>query len=574
MDKYYLAVDIGASSGRHMLASMKDGKMQLEEVYRFPNGMTEKNGTLCWDVERLFTEIKNGLKVCKELGKIPVSMAIDTWAVDYVLLDENDKILGDTAGYRDSRTNGMDEKVYEKIPLGALYARTGIQKQIFNTIYQLMAVKENYPEQLEQAESMLMIPDYFQFLLTGVKKMEYTNATTTQLVSPQTKDWDYELIDLLGFNRKIFKAISMPGTVVGNFTKEIQEEVGFDCTVVLPATHDTGSAVLAVPTNDDNAIYISSGTWSLMGIERKDADCSMESMRANFTNEGGYDYRFRFLKNIMGLWMIQSVKKEWKEELSFAQICEQASKEEITSLVDCNDDCFLAPKSMIEAVQTFCRESNQQIPETIGEIAAVIYNSLAKCYGETIREIEEITGNTYDTIYVVGGGANAGYLNELTAKYTKKKVSAGPTEATAIGNITVQMLHDGVFTSLPEARTCIGKSFDIRHYDENGNENQDAYGRSHRAGSTAGSHRRPLQAGSTAIPQGSGEFLSGFAEAPQSCGSQSGRFRIGAYGGGMIPGRASFIHAVGHKADAGAVCPFALGLLPQGHGPFCRAESK
>lgn len=473
MDKYYLAVDIGASSGRHMLASMKDGKMQLEEVYRFPNGMTEKNGTLCWDVERLFTEIKNGLKVCKELGKIPVSMAIDTWAVDYVLLDENDKILGDTAGYRDSRTNGMDEKVYEKIPLGALYARTGIQKQIFNTIYQLMAVKENYPEQLEQAESMLMIPDYFQFLLTGVKKMEYTNATTTQLVSPQTKDWDYELIDLLGFNRKIFKAISMPGTVVGNFTKEIQEEVGFDCTVVLPATHDTGSAVLAVPTNDDNAIYISSGTWSLMGIERKDADCSMESMRANFTNEGGYDYRFRFLKNIMGLWMIQSVKKEWKEELSFAQICEQASKEEITSLVDCNDDCFLAPNSMIEAVQTFCRESNQQIPETIGEIAAVIYNSLAKCYGETIREIEEITGNTYDTIYVVGGGANAGYLNELTAKYTKKKVSAGPTEATAIGNITVQMLHDGVFTSLPEARTCIGKSFDIRHYDENGNENQE-----------------------------------------------------------------------------------------------------
>ena len=199
----------------------------------------------------------------------------------------------------------------------------------------------------------------------------------------------------------------------------------------------------------------------------------MESMRANFTNEGVYDYRFRFLKNIMGLWMIQSVKKEWKEELSFAQICEQASKEEITSLVDCNDDCFLAPKSMIEAVQTFCRESNQQIPETIGEIAAVIYNSLAKCYGETIREIEEITGNTYDTIYVVGGGANAGYLNELTAKYTKKKVSAGPTEATAIGNITVQMLHDGVFTSLPEARTCIGKSFDIRHYDENGNENQE-----------------------------------------------------------------------------------------------------
>ena len=468
MDKYYLAVDIGASSGRHMLASMKDGKMQLEEVYRFPNGMTEKNGTLCWDVERLFTEIKNGLKVCKELGKIPVSMAIDTWAVDYVLLDENDKILGDTAGYRDSRTTGMDEKVYEKIPLGALYARTGIQKQIFNTIYQLMAVKENYPEQLEQAESMLMIPDYFQFLLTGVKKMEYTNATTTQLVSPQTKDWDYELIDLLGFNRKIFKAISMPGTVVGNFTKEIQEEVGFDCTVVLPATHDTGSAVLAVPTNDDNAIYISSGTWSLMGIERKDADCSMESMRANFTNEGGYDYRFRFLKNIMGLWMIQSVKKEWKEsgeDYSFGEICKRASRETISSIVDCNDSRFLAPESMCKAVKTYCEESGQQVPETKWEMAAVIYNSLADCYRICCREIEALTGVRYDCIHIVGGGANADYLNRLTAEATGKTVYAGPTEATAIGNLAVQMIEGKEFKSLKEARDSIFCSFEIKTYE-------------------------------------------------------------------------------------------------------------
>ncbi|MCI9155050.1 MAG: rhamnulokinase, partial [Ruminococcus sp.] len=324
MKTYYLAVDIGASSGRHMLGSMEDGRMKLEEVYRFPNGMDNVNGTLCWDVERLFTEIKNGLKKCRELGKIPSFMGIDTWAVDYVLLDKEDKILGDTVGYRDSRTNGMDEEVYETIPLSALYARTGIQKQIFNTIYQLMAVKKLHPEYLEQAESILMIPDYFNFLLTGVKKMEYTNATSTQLVDPRTNDWDYELIDMLGCNSKMFRPVSMPGTVVGNFTKEIREEIGFDCTVVLPATHDTGSAVLAVPTNDDNAIYISSGTWSLMGIERKEADCSMASMQANFTNEGGYDHRFRFLKNIMGLWMIQSVKKEFEEDLSFGEICERA----------------------------------------------------------------------------------------------------------------------------------------------------------------------------------------------------------------------------------------------------------
>ena len=465
MEKYYLAIDIGASSGRHMLAGMKDGKMQLEEVYRFPNGMDNKNGTLCWDVERLFTEIKNGLKKCKEIGKIPVSMGIDTWGVDYVLLDKDDNILGDTVGYRDSRTEGMDEKVYEVIPQDDLYARTGIQKQIFNTIYQLMAVKESHPEYLEQAETILMIPDYFNFLLTGVKKNEYTEATTGQLISPKTNDWDYELIDMFGYNSGMFLPVSMPGTVVGEFAEEVQKEVGFNCTVVLPATHDTGSAVLAVPTNDDDAVYISSGTWSLMGIERKEADCSMESMKANFTNEGGYDHRFRYLKNIMGLWMIQSVKKEFTENLSFAQICEMASKETISSIVDCNDDCFLAPKSMIEAVQKFCRDTNQQVPETVGEISSVIYNSLAKCYGDTVEEIEAITGKKYSTIYVVGGGSNAGYLNELTAKYTGRKVSAGPSEATAIGNVIVQMLHDGVFASLPEARTCVKESFDVKIYE-------------------------------------------------------------------------------------------------------------
>lgn len=464
MERYYLAIDIGASSGRHMLASMRDGKMQLEEVYRFPNGMDDKNGTLCWDVKRLFTEIKNGLKKCKEIGKIPVSMAIDTWGVDYVLLDKDDRILGDTVGYRDSRTEGMDEKVYEVIPQDELYARTGIQKQIFNTVYQLMAVKELHPEYLEQAESILMIPDYFHFLLTGVKKNEYTNATTGQLVSPKTNDWDYELIDMLGYNSKMFRPVSMPGTVVGEFTEEVQKEVGFNCTVVLPATHDTGSAVLAVPTNDDDAVYISSGTWSLMGIEREEADCSMESMKANFTNEGGYDHRFRYLKNIMGLWMIQSVKKEFTEDLSFAQICEMASKETIPSIVDCNDDCFLAPKSMIKAVQDFCRRTGQQVPETVGEISSVIYNSLAKCYGDTVQEIEEITGKKYSTIYVVGGGSNAGYLNELTAKYTGKKVSAGPSEATAIGNVIVQMLCDGVFKDLSAARTCVRESFDVLMY--------------------------------------------------------------------------------------------------------------
>lgn len=465
MSTYYLAVDIGASSGRHMLGSLEDGKIQLEEIYRFPNGMKRVDGSLCWDVEALYYEIKEGLKKCKELGKIPSFMGIDTWAVDYVLLDGNGRILGKTYGYRDDRTNGMDEKVYEEISLKDLYARTGIQKQIFNTIYQLMAVKQKEPELFAEAESMLLIPDYFNFLLTGEKRTEYTNATTTQLVSPISKDWDYGLIDMLGYPKKIFGLISRPGTLVGNFSKEIQDEVGFDCQVILPATHDTGSAVAAIPTTEEHALYISSGTWSLMGTELSEADCSAESRLRNLTNEGGYEYRFRYLKNIMGLWMIQSVRKESAEEYSYAYICEQAQKQEISSLVDCNDDMFLAPESMTEAVKTYCDKTGQQVPQDEWETAAVIYNSLGKCYGDTIREIEEMTGRQYGCIYVVGGGSNAEYLNQVTAKYTGRTVCAGPGEATAIGNLLVQMLYDHKFGSLKEARACVQKSFEIKKYD-------------------------------------------------------------------------------------------------------------
>lgn len=464
MAEYYLAVDIGASSGRHILGSLEDGKLCLEEVYRFPNGMKQKDGCLCWDVEALFYEIKEGLKRCKEAGKIPSFMGIDTWAVDYVLLDENDRILGRTYGYRDGRTDGMDEKVYEKISPEELYSRTGIQKQIFNTIYQLMAVKQKEPELLEKAESILMIPDYFHFLLTGVKRTEYTNATTTQLVSPVSKDWDYELIDRLGYPRKIFGEISRPGTLVGNFRKEIRDEVGFDCQVVLPATHDTGSAVVAVPATEEDVLYISSGTWSLMGTELPSANCSAESRKRNLTNEGGYEYRFRYLKNIMGLWMIQSVRKEFAEEYSYGYICDQASKQKIKSLVDCNDGMFLAPDSMIGAVKNFCERTGQQVPQNEWEIAAVIYNSLGRCYGDTVRQIEEMTGKRYDPIYVVGGGSNAEYLNRITAECTGRTVYAGPGEATAIGNLLVQMIYDHKFRDLKEARACVKKSFEIKKY--------------------------------------------------------------------------------------------------------------
>ena len=465
MSQYYLAVDIGASSGRHILAHMEDGKMVLEEVHRFPNGMVEKDGELVWEAERLFAEIKAGMKKCKELGKIPVSVGIDTWGVDFVLLDKEGNRIGNAVAYRDSRTKGMDEEVYKIIPEDELYARTGIQKQMFNTIYQLMALKVKKPEQLAQAETLLMVPDYFHYLLSGVAATEYTEATTGQLVSPTTKDWDMELIERLGYPKHIFQKMVTPGTVLGDLTKEVQEEVGYNCKVVLPATHDTGSAVMAVPSNQQDTLYISSGTWSLMGTELLEANCSPESKANNLANEGGYDYRFRYLKNIMGLWMIQSVKKEIGGELGFGEICEMASKSTITSIVDCNDDRFLAPKNMTKEVQAACEESGQTVTETLADVAAVIYNSLAQCYAKTIKQIEEITGKNYDRIHIVGGGANADYLNRLTAKATGVTVYAGPTEATAIGNLTAQMIADGVVKDLWGARECVFNSFPIAKYD-------------------------------------------------------------------------------------------------------------
>ena len=464
MRTYYLAIDIGASSGRHILGSLQDGRIELEEIHRFPNGMVERDGESIWDVDELFTQIKIGMKKCREAEKIPISVGVDTWGVDFVLLDREGQRIGNATAYRDGRTRGMDREVYKVISEDALYARTGIQKQIFNTIYQLMALQKQHPAQLEAAETLLMMPDYFHYLLCGTAATEYTNATTGQLVSPDTKEWDFDLIDRLGYPEKIFRKIVAPGTVLGELRKEVQEEVGFNCKVVAPATHDTGSAVAAVPTDSDSPLYISSGTWSLMGTELMKADCSYESRDHNLTNEGGYDHRFRFLKNIMGLWMIQSVKREIGENLSFGEICGQAEKCTIPSIVDCNDDRFLAPENMTAEVQAACRESGQQVPEGIAEVACVIYNSLAKCYAETVREIETITGQAYDKIQIVGGGANADYLNRLTARETGLPVYAGPTEATAIGNLVVQMISEGDLLDLKDARACVRRSFEIKKY--------------------------------------------------------------------------------------------------------------
>ena len=453
--KYFLAVDIGASSGRHILGHLENNKMVLEEIYRFPNGMKKKDNHLIWDVEELFSHILTGMKKCKEMNIIPYSMGIDTWAVDYALLDQDGNLMHDIFGYRDSRTNGMDEEVYKMILEEDLYARTGIQKQIFNTIYQLKA-----EDNLEKADCMLLVPDYFNYLLTDNKMTEYTNASTTQLVSPDTKDWDFELIEKLGYPKHIFTKVYTPQTFVGELKESIQKEVGFNTRVVLPPTHDTASAVLAVPSNKE-ALYISSGTWSLMGCELKEANCSKESKHYNFTNEGGIEYRFRYLKNIMGMWMINSVKKEIGNEYSFNEICEMAKKETIESIVDAQADIFMAPESMVKAVQNECERTHQQVPVGIGQVAKVIYQSLAQCYAKTAKEVEEMTHKKYDCIHVVGGGCQATYLNELTAKVCHKDVYAGPVEATAIGNITSQMMACEELKDLSNARQCIFDSFGV-----------------------------------------------------------------------------------------------------------------
>lgn len=458
--KYYLSIDIGASSGRHILSSIQNGKLVLEEVYRFENGMTEKDGHLVWDYKKLFRDIVDGLKECKKVNKIPVSVGIDTWGVDYALIDGNGAVIGDVYAYRDGRTEEPIKKLHEKIPFETLYERTGSQFQIYNTIYQLYADKLS--GKLDKAERFLMMPDFFNYLLTGVMKNEFTNASTTGLMSAKTREWDIQTVKELGLPEKLFTELSDPATLVGSVKPEIAKEIGYDLKVVLPATHDTASAVMAVP-EIGQPLYISSGTWSLLGIESPVAISTADALRENFTNEGGYGRSTRFLKNIMGLWMIQCVRREYNKKYSWGDFV-TLSKEvkDFDSIVDVNDASFLAPVSMIDAIKEYCRKTGQKVPETPGEIALCVYNSLAVCYKKAIETVEKVTGYSFDTIHIVGGGCQNEYLNELTAKRTGRKVVAGPVEATAIGNALSQLIYDGAVKDVIEAKELVKSSFDTK----------------------------------------------------------------------------------------------------------------
>lgn len=477
---YHLAIDIGASSGRHILGHLEDGKMILEEVFRFDNSQIRKDGHDCWDHQTLARSVLQGIAKCKEIGKIPATIGIDTWGVDFVLLDEQGLPCSDMVAYRDARTEGADALVDAAISADELYARCGIQKMLFNTIYQLAALKKEHPEQIEKAQRLLMVPEYLNFVLTGKMANEYTNATTGNLVNARSKDWDWEVIDKLGLPRRIFGKLEMPGTTLGGLTSAVQATVGFDAQVILPATHDTGSAFLAVPARDDQAVYISSGTWSLLGVENAEPITTPEAKAANFTNEGGAWYRFRFLKNIMGLWMIQSIRRElngveyvegkentssWTladyekgKKYSFADL-ENAAKTatSFAGRVSANDTRFLAPTSMIAEVQAAADVK----PATVGELMQCVYASLADCYAKMIKNLAQLTGKTYTSINIVGGGSKDGYLNKLTAEATGLEVFAGPTEGTAIGNLIVQFIAAGELADLAAARACVSRSFDV-----------------------------------------------------------------------------------------------------------------
>ena len=469
----HLAVDIGASSGRHIVGQMVDGRMELTEVYRFENGLTRQDGHLCWDIDALAESVIAGLAAAREAGFEPTTVGIDTWAVDYVLLDADDRRIGPCVGYRDARTDGVRDalELAGILPFDEHYARTGIQYQQFNTAYQLCALAREDRAALDAAAALLMVPDYLGWVLTGVKAQEYTNASTTALVGAESCVWDEELIARLNLPQGIFQPIRMPGESLGHLRPELAERIGYDPELLLVASHDTGSAWLAVPARDERAVYLSSGTWSLMGTELRAPVCTAASAGANFTNEGGYERRYRYLKNIMGLWMIQNVRRElgeangtapsWDELVAAA---EEARAAGFRAVVDADDPEFLAPASMLAALREVCARSGQPVPATMGEYALCVYDSLAADYACTVAQLRELTGVDYTSINIVGGGSANGYLNQACADACGLPVFAGPTEGTALGNLMVQWIASGEFGSLEEARAAIKQSFDIREY--------------------------------------------------------------------------------------------------------------
>ena len=466
--KRVLAFDFGASNGRALIGEIKDGKIVYTEVHRFPNDPVSVNGKLYWDFLRLIHEIKTGIVKAKQAGGFD-SVGIDTWGVDYGFLDKNGNLVNTPYHYRDEHTEGAMEKVFA-LAGGKenVYSRTGIQFMRLNTLFQLYASVTEDKDALDRAETMLFMPDLMAYVLTGKKVAEYTIASTSQMINPYTHDWDRELIGKIGFDVSKLPEIVPSGYVYGNIRREICDELGIDSVpVIAVCTHDTGSAVAAVPGDMENCCYISCGTWSLMGVQLDKPVVTDESFAENFTNEGGYDRSVRFLKNIMGLWIIQESRRRWQKEgsdYSFAELADMAEKAESVCYIDPDYPDFDTPGNMPERIREFCRKTGQREPRTIGEFARCIYESLALKYRNTLESIERLTGKKYGAINIIGGGCKAEILCRMTADICGVKVVAGPSEATALGNIAVQLITLGEVKDIKEAKKLIAAGGDVKEY--------------------------------------------------------------------------------------------------------------
>jgi len=465
-----LAFDFGASSGRAILGRFDGKKLSIEEMHRFSNDPVKIGGHTYWDVLRLFWETKQGLlKFVHNVDGELSSIGIDTWGVDFGLLDSSGELLGNPYHYRDGQTEGMMEKAFAVIPKERIYGYTGIAFQKFNTIYQLLALKERNSPILEKADTLLFMPDLLAYFLTGEKCTEYTEASTGQLVEARSRTWCTELIRALGLPDNIFTGIQQPGTIRGNISSSISEELNTSrVPVVAVATHDTGSAVVAVPAVEEDYVYLSSGTWSLMGVEVKEPIINEQALQWNYTNEGGAENTYRFLKNIMGLWIIQECKRVWDRQgavYSFAQLEEMArNSQPFKMFIDPDHDDFYAPSNMPQAIQNYCERTGQEVPQTKGEILRCVYESLAMKYRWTIERLERILNRPLKVLHIVGGGTRDKLLNQFTANAINKPVICGPTEATAIGNLMMQAKALGEVANLQEIRQVIGASFPTEDY--------------------------------------------------------------------------------------------------------------
>ena len=473
-NKAYLAFDFGASSGRLMLAEVGsacgDSVMTLTEIHRFPNEPVWMNGHFYWDFPRLFHELKQGLKKAARLGKDYAGIGIDTWGVDYGYIDKNGQLMANPNCYRDPKNAGCMAEMDEEWSFAECYRIAGIQKMDFNTIYQLYGDVKNRPWVVKNADKALFMPDLFAYFLTGKMVCEYSDASTGQLLDAKTRDFSEEILQHIGITRDLFPPMVKPGTVIGYLTDAVCEETGMKkVPVIAVGSHDTASAVCGTPLSGPDSIFLSSGTWALIGMELPEPVITDESLRLNFTNEGGVENTIRFLKNITGLWILQQLKKKWNEtdpSLGYPEII-KAAREAVRRdfVIDPDEPCFSAPLDMVKAVQTYCEEHGQGRPETVGELAMAAYNGLARKIGQHARELGRVAGRQVTDIHMVGGGIQDEFLCGRIVEESGMKLVTGPIEAAVCGNVLMQMKAVGDMADLREGRALVARSFPIRTYE-------------------------------------------------------------------------------------------------------------